>query len=94
VTAIVVKGDGPVQGVASPPRRILDTAVILCRPGEAIDAALTRLSRFVLNAHVLADLAARRRGVTPAGRRRLKARRALNRLRRNALRTAALDAEP
>jgi ribosomal protein S21 len=64
-------------------------------PGsEAIDAALRRLRRSVAKARVLSDLVARQRGVTPAGRQKLKARRALNRLRRNALRTGALDAEP
>jgi ribosomal protein S21 len=55
-------------------------------PDEPIDRALTRLNKQIAKSGVFRELAHRRVGVTVAGRRKIKAKRALKRLRRDGLR--------
>jgi len=68
-----------------------DGAVVTLEKGVPIAVALRRLKRRTDQAGVLRELAHRRAGVTVAGRRKLKARRAVKRLRRDAIRANGHD---
>jgi ribosomal protein S21 len=71
---------------ASNGARLSDNPLVLLEPGAPIDAVLQRLKKRMTRAGVLREPACRRAGVTVTGRRKLKARRAFKRFRRDALR--------